>query len=118
MAQKSGNNSRPQKRQTELILEESMEKDVREPGDYFFKFQFFVHQLTMIRDFYNVRRPSVAVRFLDFPTLVIEGELTQDGRLIFEKGKSTSFKMHSEDLKMGLLNKPFFVMFIDADTQK
>lgn len=107
--------------QTQLIVEESMESgvhDVREPGEYFFKFQFFVHQLTMIRDFYNVKRPAVAVRFLDFPTLVIQGELMPDGRLQFEKGKSTSFKMHSEDLRKGLLNKPFFVMFIDADTQK
>lgn len=38
MAQKGGNLTKPQKKQTELILEESMEKDVREPGDYFFKF--------------------------------------------------------------------------------
>jgi hypothetical protein len=46
------------------------------------------------------------------------GELTSDGRLIFGNGKTTSFKMHSEDLRAGLLTKPFYVMFIDADAQK
>ena len=99
---------------TMIPSEESMEHDVREPGEYFFKFQFFVHQLAMTKDFYNVRRPAVAIRFLDFPTLIIHGELMQDGRLSFGKGKSTSFKMHSEDLRAGLLTKPFYVMFIDA----
>jgi hypothetical protein len=39
----------------------------------------------------------------------------KDGRLSFGKGKSTSFRMHSEDLKAGLLTKPFFVMFIDSN---
>ena len=59
-------------------------------------------------------RPAVAIRFLDFPTLIIHGELTNDGRLVFAKGKTTSFKMHSEDLRAALLTKPLYVMFIDA----
>jgi len=42
----------------------------------------------------------------------------QDGRLSFAKGKSTSFKMHSEDLRSALLTKPFYVMFIDASSGK
>ena len=46
------------------------------------------------------------------------GEMTSDGRLMFGNGKTTSFKMHSEDLRAGLLAKPFYVMFIDADSQK
>ena len=87
---------------------------MREPGEYFFKFQFFVHQLAMTKDFFNVLKPAVAIRFMDFPTLILHGEMTQDGRLAFGKGKSTSFKMHSEDLRAGLLTKPFYVMFIDA----
>ena len=90
----------------------------REPGEYFFKFQFFVHQVSLTKDFYNVTKPALAIRFLDFPTLIIHGELTSDGRLIFEKGKTTKFKMHSEDLRAGLLTKPFFVMFIDAESTK
>lgn len=70
----------------------------------------------MTKDFFNVLRPAVAIRFLDFPTLILHGELMQDGRLAFGKGKSTSFKMHSEDLRAGLLTKPFYVMFIDASS--
>ena len=96
--------------------ENSMEQSVREPGEYFFKFQFFVHQLALTKDFFNVARPAVAIRFLDFPTLILHGELMQDGRLSFGKGKSTSFKMHSEDLRAALLTKPFYVMFIDASS--
>lgn len=95
-----------------------METDLREPGEYFFKFQFFVHQLALTKDFFNIHRPAVAIRFLDFPTLIIHGELMQDGRLAFGKGKSTNFKMHSEDLRLALLNKPFYVMFIDASPGK
>ena len=78
--------------------EESMEQDIRVPGEYFFKFQFFVHELMMTKDFYNVNKPAVAIRFLDFPTLIIHGEMLADGRLVFGKGKSTSFRMHSDDL--------------------
>ena len=83
--------------------EESMDQDIRVPGEYFFKFQFFVHELTMTKDFFNVHKPAVAIRFLDFPTLIIHGEMLADGRLAFGKGKSTSFKMHSDDLQAGLL---------------
>ena len=74
--------------------------------------------MSLTKDFYNVTKPAIAIRFLDFPTLIIHGELTKDGRLHFEKGKTTKFKMHSEDLRAGLLTKPFFVMFIDAETTK
>ena len=57
---------------------------------------------------------SILLIFLDFPTLVIHGDLLPDGRLSFNKGKSTTFHMHSEDLKPALENKPFYVMFIDG----
>jgi len=50
----------------------------------------------MTKDFFNIEKPAVAIRFLDFPTLVIHGEISSDGKLVFNKGKSTSFKMHSE----------------------
>jgi len=56
----------------------------------------------MTKDFFNIEKPAVAIRFLDFPTLVIPGELNSDGRLSFNKGKSTSFKMNSETLKTAL----------------
>jgi hypothetical protein len=74
----------------------------RPPGEYFFKFQFFVHQATLAKDFFNIEKPAIAIRFLDFPTLVIHGELQSNGLLVFNKGKSTSFKMHSDTLKSAL----------------
>lgn len=45
----------------------------RVSGDYLFKFQFFVHECSLTKDFYNVVKPCLALRFLDFPTLIIEG---------------------------------------------
>ena len=47
----------------------------RDPGDYLFKFQFFVHELTLLKDFFNIAKPAIAIRFLDFPTLIIEGKV-------------------------------------------
>lgn len=47
----------------------------RQSGDYFFKFQFFVHECLLLKDFYNVTKPAIALRFLDFPTLILEGQL-------------------------------------------
>ena len=91
---------------------------IRQPGEYFFKFQFFVHNVNLIKDFFDVTRPAIAIRFLDFPTLVIHGDLLPDGRLSFNKGKSTTFHMHSEDLKPALENKPFYVMFIDGQPEQ
>ncbi len=88
----------------------------RASGEYFFKFQFFVHQVTLTKDFFNIERPAIAIRFLDFPTLVIHGELNSNGLLQFCKGKCTSFKMSSETLRTALASKPFYVMFIDANT--
>ncbi len=90
----------------------------QQAGEYFFKFQFFIHNLHLTKDFFNVIRPAVAIRFLDFPTLAIQGDLTPDGRLMFNKGKSTSFKMDSDELKRALENKPFYVMFIDSQPEK
>lgn len=87
----------------------------RLPGDYFFKFQFFVHEAQLGKDLYNVAKPTIAIRFLDFPTLLIPGNLLGNGQLTFGSGKKCSFKMHSVALHQALLNKPFFVMFIDSD---
>jgi len=50
--------------------------------------------------------------------LIIQGDLTPDGKLMFNKGKSTSFKMDSSELKRALENKPFYVMFIDSQPEK
>lgn len=92
-------------------------RDLSRPaGDYFFKFQFFVHQVTLTKDFFNIEQPAIAIRFLDFPTLVIHGEVNSNGLLQFSKGKSTSFKMNSDTLRAALASKPFYVMFIDANT--
>ena len=66
-----------------IILEEDLEQS-REPGDYFFKFQFFVHECILLKDFFNIAKPAIALRFLDFPTLILEGQLNQStGRLRF-----------------------------------
>lgn len=45
-------------------------------GDYLFKFQFFVHECALTKDFFNISKPAIALRFLDFPTLIIEGNYT------------------------------------------
>ena len=102
-----------------IILEEDFEHSDRSPGDYFFKFQFFVHECILLKDFFNIARPAIALRFLDFPTLILEGTLNQStGRLRFSQGKKCNFKMNSEDLGRALQTKPFFVMFIDASSHK
>ena len=91
----------------------------RQSGDYFFKFQFFIHECQLLKDFYNVHKPAVALRFLDFPTLIMEGQLNQTtGRLRFTQGKKCNFKMNSDDMQRAIISKPFFVMFIDASTNK
>jgi hypothetical protein len=90
----------------------------REPGEYLFKFQFFVHDCNLLKDFFNIGKPAIAIRFLDFPTLIIEGQIQSTGRIKFGQGKKCNFKMHSDDLQSALLNKPFFVMFIDASQAK
>lgn len=61
-----------------IIMEEDLEQSNqlgggRKPGDYYFKFQFFVHECILLKDFFNVTRPAIALRFLDFPTLILEG---------------------------------------------
>lgn len=100
----------------------------RDPGDYLFKFQFFVHELSLLKDYFNIAKPAIALRFLDFPTLIIEGRLIKShsilgqllstGRLKFNQGKKCNFKMHSDDLAKALVSKPFFLMFIDASQHK
>ena len=51
-----------------VIVEERIE------GEYLFKFQFFVHEVSLLKDFYNISKPAIAIRFLDFPTLILEGK--------------------------------------------
>ena len=53
------------------------DEHIREAGDYFFKFQFFVHHASLSKDLYNVAKPAIAIRFLDFPTLIVHGKATQ-----------------------------------------
>jgi len=50
-----------------------MTVEERLPGEYLFKFQFFVHECSLTKDFYNIQKPALAIRFLDFPTLIIDG---------------------------------------------
>lgn len=50
-----------------------MAVEERLPGDYVFKFQFFVHECALTKDFFNIQKPAIAIRFLDFPTLIMEG---------------------------------------------
>jgi len=40
------------------------------------------------------------------------------GRLRFGQGKKCNFQMNSEELGKALATKPFFVMFIDASSNK
>jgi hypothetical protein len=50
-----------------------MAVEERLPGEYIFKFQFFVHECALSKDFFNIHKPAIAIRFLDFPTLILEG---------------------------------------------
>jgi hypothetical protein len=45
----------------------------RQSGEYFFKFQFYVHECQLLKDYFNIQKPAIAIRFLDFPTLIMEG---------------------------------------------
>ena len=89
----------------------------RTPGTYYFTFQFYAHDIGTHRDF-HVRHPAVAIRFLDFPTLLIRAAIGPNNRLQLGAGKKCSFKMHSEDLNQALLSKPCYVMFVDADPKQ
>jgi hypothetical protein len=41
-----------------IIMEEGdlvdLDSEQRSPGDYYFKFQFFVHECILLKDFFNV----------------------------------------------------------------
>ena len=50
-----------------------MAVEERLPGEYMFKFQFFVHDCSLNKDFFHIHKPAIAIRFLDFPTLILEG---------------------------------------------
>lgn len=64
---------------------------------------------------YNIKNPAIAIRFVDFPTLLINAKLDSDGNVNLESGKRTSFSMHSDDLQACLETRPACVMFVDAD---
>ena len=57
----------------EISLKKKQADNHRDAGDYFFKFQFFIHECQLLRDFFNIARPAIALRFLDFPTIILEG---------------------------------------------
>lgn len=61
--------------QTEIEDETVAPADIeRMAGEYLFKFQFFIHECILLKDFFNLAKPAIAIRFLDFPTLIIEGK--------------------------------------------
>ena len=59
--------ARPQEVIEEVITQQKI------AGDYYFKFQFFVHECSLQKDYFNIVKPAIAIRFLDFPTLIIDG---------------------------------------------
>jgi len=85
------------------------------PGVYYFCFQFFAHKINFSKDLYNIKNPAIAVRFIDFPTLLIKAKISDDGLLGLESGKKTIFSMHSDDLHTSLQSRPISVMLVDAD---
>ena len=85
------------------------------PGVYYFWFQFFAHKISFSKDLYNVKNPAIAVRFIDFPTLLIKAKINSDGTIGLESGKKTIFSMHSDDLYGALKARPAMVMLVDAD---
>ena len=69
-------------RDDQIVDETSLGRDVpggtggahkRQSGEYFFKFQFYVHECQLLKDYFNIQKPAIAIRFLDFPTLIMEG---------------------------------------------
>uniref|UniRef100_A0A673K2S5 Microtubule-associated protein 10-like n=1 Tax=Sinocyclocheilus rhinocerous TaxID=307959 RepID=A0A673K2S5_9TELE len=67
----------------------------------------------------NVLDPAVAVRFLDFPTLLIyqskqEDRPSKSGYYSFHKGKSCLFKINLHSLHAHLMNTPLYAMVLDA----
>jgi len=100
------------------FIEDEVDTHQRANGDYYFKFQFFVHECQLLKDFFNLGKPALALRFLDFPTLILEGSISPQNTLKFSHGKKCNFLMNSDLLRLSLSTKPFFVMFIDASTQK
>ena len=82
-----------------------------------FLYEFFVFELYLPRELLKlIKQPILSLRFLDFPTLSLEGNLNiQRQSIIFNQGKSSFFEMDLNDLKDSLLNQPMYIMFLDLN---
>lgn len=67
-------------------------------------------------------KPAIAVRFLDFPTVVIRAERqelsTNKTSYEIQSGKSCLFKMDKELLHKRLQNTPLYIMLVDTCSTK
>jgi len=72
--------------------------------------EFLVHEVTSTIKY--IAKPALAIRLMDFPTLIIDGRVEE--RLIFGKGKACKFKLEGEELRQALQRLPLYVMLMDV----
>lgn len=93
-------------------------------GDYMineskpvFLYEFFVFELYVPTEILkSIKQPVLAFRFLDFPTLTVEGKVEENKELIsFNQGKNCFFEMELHQLKEYLNNEPLYIMFLDMN---
>ena len=92
-----------------------MDIEERTPGTYYFNFSFYAHEIQFANNLKGIKNPAVAIRFLDFPTMMLRATSGIGGKLILDSGKKCSFKMHSDDLSRALSSKLAYIMLVDAD---
>jgi hypothetical protein len=80
-----------------------------------FLFEFFVFELYAPKEIITtIKQPYLALRFLNFPTLNLEGKLDTD-RIIFNQGKTSFFEMDLNQLRKILNEEPLYVMLLDLN---
>ena len=72
--------------------------------------EFLVHEVTSALPY--IAKPALAIRLMDFPTLIIDGRAEE--RLVFGKGKACKFKLDVKELRQALQRLPLYVMLMDV----
>jgi len=89
-----------------------MEIDWGIDKQYVFALEYFVHDILYAHRITAVKRPALAFRFLDFPTQILNSRAND--ALVFEYGKKSRFLMEPANLRKELIERPFYVMLLDA----
>lgn len=72
--------------------------------------EFLVHEVTSTLPY--IAKPALAIRLMDFPTLIIDGRVEE--RLVFGKGKACKFKLEPTEFRQALQRLPLYVMLMDV----